>query len=844
MCRGEIPGILEYHMKKFLLPLVLLFFTAAFAEDTVPERDDDAALIIDVEVRERVHEDAVVGRTEIPREVLENMPKGDGTISDLLRVAPGIQYDKNYRSSNTAGEIAPAEVSISGAKPYESLFLIDGMSNSNMLNPGSNDKVRIIDIGGNPQKFFLNSWLVEDITVYDSNIPASFGGFTGGVVDVTTKEPGKKFGGKLSYRTTKTGWTHYYIDEKDKNYFKESEGHLNQPNFRKDFYAAALNIPINDDMGFLVSYNRTDSVIPLRHFNGYKDTERLSETYFLKGLYNIDGTSYIDASVAYAPYVEKYFMSDTMDGEYNINGGGYFAVMNYYNGIKDDGEIKVHADYSFQEDSRTGSTDYHYNWIVSPYKPWGAVAEGYDKDVSSYEGGPGNLKKENGNLSLKFDHNLKPMGLWGTHRVSYGAAYNNIYGRQYRPEEYSQYQDATASPDVRCGGDMQTCIDGDQYFASRNTYPVSDVSVWINEYAGYGEDEWDFLRFKLRLGLRVSNDDYMNNTNFSPRTQFQYDIFNDNRTVLTLGYSRYYGANLLRNKLREAGISDDRYFRQTYNNRIQEWMPTDLNSIIEYNFKELRTPYTDEYSANISQNIYDSVLSAQYVERRSDDEFATSYREIEKDGKAHYRLDNAGSSRYRSVRLGWRKSWENHSLMFNGTWSESYTSYNNYDANYNLEDTGAETILDGEIIKKKDLPKDNFNRPYIFNLTYVGKYFSHLTVSGVFTYTTSHKRLVDLADVSVGYEGTNSATMLPDEKKLNVYKTVRFKDAYMLDASLAWEQPTFSGQKLVLTFEVLNILDKRNKIGEAARVTHKWEAYAFETYQLGRQFWAGVAYEF
>jgi hypothetical protein len=834
-------------MKKFLLPLFLLFFTAVFAEDSAPETDDDATLIIDVEVRERVHEDAVVGKTEIPRDVLENMPKGDGTVSDLIRVAPGVQYDNNYRNSNTAGEISPAEVSISGGKPYENLFLIDGMSNSNMVNPlGVNKSLtNFSEVSGNPQKFFLDSWLVEDITVYDSNIPASFGGFTGGVVDVTTKKPEKEFGGKLSYRTTRSGWTHYYIDEKDKNFFKESKTYTDHPNFRKDFYTISLNIPINDDIGILARYNRKDSVIPLRHFNGHKDTERLSETYFLKGLYNIDGSRYIDASVSYSPYTGSYILQDRLHGDFDINSGGYFAALNYYDGNKDDGEIKLHTDYSFQENSRTGSRDYHYSWIASRFKPWGAATDSRENlKVSSLEGGPGNLKMENGNLSLKFDHNLKPMSLSGVHRVSYGAVYNNIYGRYYRPEDYSYYKDAVLSRDVRCGDDTKTCVDGDQYFSSRYTLPVSDVLVWINEYEGYGEDEWEFLRFNLRLGVRVSNDDYQNNTNFSPRTQFQYDIFNDNRTVLTLGYSRYYSANLLGSKLREGRVSSDRYFRDTYNNRVQNWMLTQENPLIEYNFRELRTPYVDEYSVNIAQNIYGSTLSAKYVERRAEDEFAKDFSEIEKDGKKHYRLNNNGSSSYRSAQLRWTKAWENHRVIFNGTWSESTASNENYDTLFGLEDMDTEVFLNGEIIKLKELPKDNFNKPYVFNLTYVGKYFNHLTVSGVFTYTTAHRRLISLNDEFMGYGDYNAETGMADEINFSSYKVAQFKDMCMLDASFSWEQETFKGQKFVLTVEVLNILDLKNKIGEGSRVSNRFGDYNYDKYQMGRQFWAGVAYEF
>ncbi|MDR2400985.1 MAG: TonB-dependent receptor plug domain-containing protein, partial [Deferribacteraceae bacterium] len=536
-----------------------MFLAFAYAEEETEEigetGDEEILVLDDVEVKERLS-GGNLGKTEIPRELLKNMPKGDGTVSDLLRVAPSVQYDLNYRSSGTAGEIAPAEVSISGGKTYENLFLVDGMSNSNMLDPGSDIPVSSFEnIGGNPQKFFIDSWLIEDITLHDSNISAAYGDFTGGVVEVKTKNPGSKFGGKLSYKTTRSGWSHYYVDPRDREYFNKSEEPALQPNFKKDIYTASLSIPINADTGILASYNRTESIIPLGYFREYRDTERLSETYFLKAVYNINGSSYIDASAAYSPYTGRYFLQDHIDGDFELNGGGYSGIANYHLETEGRGEIKVHADYSFQENSRTKSKDYHMAWIASKFKPWGAGAsEDYTSNTPSYEGGPGNIDKENGAFSLKFDHSLGEFSYLGEHKLSYGAAYNYIFGRHHRTEPSSYYIYSTASLDVNCAGDSFTCVDGDQYFALRRYYPASDVYAQVNEYAVYAEDEWKFSRLKLRAGARVSGDDYMGNINIAPRTQLQWDIFDDNATLLTVGYSRYYGANLLANKLREGMV--------------------------------------------------------------------------------------------------------------------------------------------------------------------------------------------------------------------------------------------------------------------------------------------------
>jgi hypothetical protein len=391
-----------------------------------------------------------------------------------------------------------------------------------------------------------------------------------------------------------------------------------------------------------------------------------------------------------------------------------------------------------------------------------------------------------------------------------------------------------ASINVNCDGDTLTCIDGDQYFSQKRYYPISDVYVYINEFAGYAEDEWEFSRFKLRAGARVSEDDYMNNINIAPRTELQWNIFNDNSTIFTLGYSRYYSANLLANKLREGMASSVRSDRWTYNNKVTPWMPTDNYTQSEYNFRELRTPYTDEYAVAAQQDIYGSILGLKYMERRSKDEFARNREVKEKDGKTHYRLNNNGSSSYRSVQLKWEKAWKNHFVMFNASWSESKTSNDNYETVFGLEELDTDVIYNGRWIKLADLPKDNFNKPYVFNLSYVGKFFNHLTVSGILNYSTPYKTL---------YSETEEEYLEIVGNSITIYKTIEIDDTFTLDCSFSWEQKIYDNHNIILTLEVSNILDTKNKIGEGSH-TYFSDSYNYDKFQMGRQFWAGIAYEF
>lgn len=120
------------------------------------------------------------------------MPTGNGSVPELLKNNPNVQFANTANSSNTPGELAPENVSFHGEKFYNNNFMIDGLSNNNNINHGANkgvldgdpDGYSPIDLpAGGTQSFWINSELIESLEVFDSNISAKYGDFTGGVVD-------------------------------------------------------------------------------------------------------------------------------------------------------------------------------------------------------------------------------------------------------------------------------------------------------------------------------------------------------------------------------------------------------------------------------------------------------------------------------------------------------------------------------------------------------------------------------------------------------------------------------------------------------------------------------------
>ncbi|MCD8492586.1 MAG: TonB-dependent receptor plug domain-containing protein [Geovibrio sp.] len=443
-------------------------------------------MLDDVDVVESYKELNKSGRTEIPREYIDNLPQGNSNITDLLRMAPSVQFSESYRSSLTGGEIAPEEMSISGGKTYQNLFMVDGINNTSILDPAGFTPFGGNSIGGHSQKLFVNSSIVDSMTLYDSNIPASFGGFMGGVVDIKTRMPEKEFGGSISYRTTRSEWAEIFFEgtPEDKYKFENSGVYTKQPKFEKHFYDLSLDVPVTDNTGFLIFYSRSESAIPLKSFDKWKEQWRKSENLFIKGVHNIDGSSYLELTTSYSPYESRYHLPDTMNSELNIKSGGLSGILKY---VQEEGDSRLvlSLDASATETSRTAPNEYK-KWIASGSKPWGYLLEpdtdddGNPDNITSgvsAEGGFGSLEQEENAVNLKLDHTVGRFKLGGDHVISYGAVYSYISGTYNRSENAYSYIEGRLNADVVCNGDTGTCVDGEQYFNQRSITPASYVEA-------------------------------------------------------------------------------------------------------------------------------------------------------------------------------------------------------------------------------------------------------------------------------------------------------------------------------------------------------------------------------
>ena len=760
--------------------------------------------------------------TSINRKIIEKLPLRNNSINEALTILPGVQFSESANISTQGGEILPPGVSISGGKTFENNFTIDGISNNSLLDPAADDPANPYDVPGHPQQLFIDSSLVEQIAVYDSNVPAGFGGFKGGVVDAATINPATSFTGRLFYRTTRDEWTAFHIDADEREEFENSKNPTNQPEFEKHYAGVDLHIPFTPHSRLLAAYRTERSYIPLLHFDEKNEQERRLENVLFKYVLEPTARNSLSLSWVYAPYRSHYFFEDWKNSDYTIKGGGHLFSASYQTSGRA-ADLRLLAAYTRSENSRDAPSSFK-KWKITQSRDWGTIVG----TNGSMEGFFGDIEKKQDSIELKGDVSLKPVDLGPTsHQVNLGIAYVRTEGSFDRSEDSYSFYFAALDEDVACGENTEDCVDGEQYFSKRFRYPKNKAEVSLNQYGVYAENILSFKRLELRPGLRLSFDDYMNNLNLAPRLAAALDVFNNRKTVLIAGINRYYANTLLTYKLREALTPRTKETRLLVNDQPANWEEDpDYSPTTGTRYSALETPYADEYVVGIEQALFGGKSTVKYIQREGRDEFAEQYSdEPEEDGLKYHTLNNNGRSRHKSYRLSWERQWRKHYLNVNAAYEETESSNEYYDDSLDEDNLEEQVWYDGHLMKKTELSRRDFNRPWVVNLTYVGKFPYGFTFTGLAKYRSGYRALEDTGK-------DKEDIVLADDSSPPIYEEVKKGGSVIVSCRIDWEKRLWLEHSMVLSLEANNLLNKKTSVGNT------------DDYEIGRQVWAGLEYHF
>ena len=634
-----------------------------------------------LESRERYQSSA----GEISRSMLESNPNGNGDITSILKILPNVQYDTRQNSSSTPGEINPANISISGGLYYQNNFQIDGFNMNNDLDPaagsyGNYNPVATTALPGQSQGLNIDTALLESISVQDSNVSASYSGFTGGVVEAKTKRATKKFGANISYQISQGNanpknfsLTNYHIyggaNGDGLNSFLAADATGGHPEFIKHSIRASVESKITKKLGIVASFTTTQSFIPLNSGpSSYlaatldekrKTQKRQNYNYFLKASYDITDNLTLEASYAYAPTYSNYFIRNTKNSSFDMLTGGHQAGLKalWKNRV---GFLVAQSNINYMDSSRINSAVNYLGWRASEEKNW---TNNLQSGTVS-EGGYGNVDTKQINLNVKIAQDFETLSLkvW-ENRFSIGIDSGYVNAYYERMEDMLFGGTAWLAP-LSAG---QTCLSGDiscsaskvyyqtgnwannagQYAYRLSYYKAGKISLDSLNFGSWIEDDMRFDLRKIgeanaRVGLRLDFDTYMSKATLSPRFSLNYVLpwskwgrGRDFATQLTFGASRYYGRNLFAYRLMEersslqyslarsdATKSWEDIMANEANKKSNCYTQSDCFSQNknDTNFKKMRVPYSNELMGGIVQHLYALQISAKYIYRGGRDE--------------------------------------------------------------------------------------------------------------------------------------------------------------------------------------------------------------------------------
>ncbi|WP_272661010.1 secretin and TonB N-terminal domain-containing protein [Providencia sp. PROV150] len=787
----------------------------------------------------------------VTSEEISQKNTGDGNITDLMKTNPAVQFANNDSNSMNQGEIKPSRISIHGSSSYQNAYRLDGVSFNNDFDPADSGLGETATrLSSSDQGIYIDSRLIDSMTVYDNNIPVEFGGFTGGTVEVNSRRWQGENSAHAYYRLTRSGWNNLFHDSTqgiDTTKNDTANPARFQNRYDKNDFGGWFELGVSENSGLVFSASRRSSTIPMTvtggeafvlennqiepifSDSGKKNQRRTSDNYFLKYSLDLSDKSSLDLSANYASYDSRLFSSSVSNSGYDSthDGLGFTAVFKHQ---LDLGQFEITANTQDLKDNR--SNDQKYSLTVRAIE--------FDEDwnylgmTERNSGGLGDLESKQKSHGLKtvmrFNSLEDSLGI--THQPTLGAEINYTKGTYVRDHDYLRY--------TYSGNLIKDDYNGS--LTNINRFKKGSYSADYTNYAIFLDDNIQYGNLTLRPGIRLDRDDFVNRTNIAPRLSGNYDVFGNGKTQIIAGANRYYGRSMLTYALYGAQNGG------MQNCNGSEWDPCSL--ILENNnwdnqkdyegIDSLKTPYNDELTVALQQEILSTTWRLQYVHREGYDEVRTrtKYDTRDADKRSIRMYDNGGRSSHDTVTLSVNNSqpWEwaeaSHVMTASLTWQQS-ESNTPKDSGYNSFDPANKVNLnkvwyDGKIIDASKLPSTSFNSPFKFNLELTSVWDDYDL--------TWYNRLQwwGARDQAVRYD--NAYAVDPEYGQVRKYTKQHFSSKYTWDTRLGWK-PEFA-HGFGFSVEVNNILNNKNVADRFV-----FEDRVLKSYDPGRQFWLQVNYD-
>ena len=796
-------------------------------------------------VAEEILED--VGVIQYGKDEIDSTIGGNGDIGSILIRHPNVQFDNARSSSDTPGDISPAKITINGAKFYDNQFIVDGVSINSNISGGvviGAEKDRVD--ADSAQGLAIDTKILCKVTVLDSNVSAAYGRFVGGVVESEICKPKKKFGGDVSIEYATSKW----LEKKFDGYSNEFSSDVKKQNkFTKWTLRSNFESQVNDSLGFIGSFSRKTSEIPLRAYpdgkespNDFaiKNAEHKIENFYLKSFLTPGGGVEGDFSVMYSPSVSQQFKVSTKDSFYESASGGLLLTGGLKNNISS-AQLEQKISYKKQESSRYTDRDEYLRWKYSPLdKNWALPGKnGYTSTTWSWEGNYGDIVQEEKTFAYSTVLRLDEMKFFNTkHNFSLGAEVEYSDYSFERPQDNFDYVSTlnVSSCNLQSGGvDTKYCSLA-PVFGSTTGQAMGSRSGWLAgsfEHSSlykslFIEDAIRWDRLHARFGLRLEDHSSAVKAEIAPRLMLAYDYGEKRDVVLNIGANRYYGQNLKTYEIyqKRQKLSAKAHARKYVNGVLTDWAPV-AEPVFGDNPSALKLPYTNELAFGITKKFEEFLIQAKYVHRNNKDEVAMS----RDNSNGRYVWENTGSSQAKtfSLMLATNKPFlvhgteTNFSAIYdfsrkkstNRDWSETY-----------LNEDGLPSYVQykGQIIPLNELPADNYHRPWTLRL-----------ISST-NFKNIGLRVDGALRIRQAYTSTQSVgTIVTSQGKISKYEDVPLKKSVNFDLKFSKYLKINKYEKIYAELSIENVFNRTNEYGFSD---------GYYLLEKGRQATLRVGYEF
>lgn len=830
-------------MSRTYLLLATTMFTVcaaggAYAQDPVAERlstvtvDDERPAAR----RYRFGDPVDSGTSVIDEAAIAADTPGSGDVNQLLKALPTAQFSLDERSATREDlqDIRPEQISISGGRPYDNLFLIDGIGVNSQLDTSDTTPFDFNEVAGaTPQTIWLDSGLIGAISVRDSNVSARFGGFTGGVVEVETRDPSRGFGMTATYSATSTDLTSFKLSDASSD---RLAGDLPpEPDYDKQRWGLSLDLPISDRLRLLAGYNHSSSeVVYQRSANyggGLFGQSSTSENYLLKANANLPAGVTLDAQVAYSPYESEASNANGINNLIVSNGGGLVGSVRLEGDIGG-GEWSLKAGYA---SSRTDRDSPENNFS----RPSAAPSVNYCSSTNCTEGGFGSIRQRQDSFTLSGDYEAP---LWNGD-MSFGFDFQRVEAQKRRLQTNRAYQTSSVAtgslgPNVVCeSASDPACVTGEYALTRYQEYRAYDARADVADIGLWGEYRLLAGGFDVRAGLRFGYESFLGHSTWSPRISVAHDLpFGMTGTV---GLNRYYGRSFLGYAIREQYPDNYTYQRTARVSGAQRifsenWTLSSTSRGTRYSDADLKTPYSDELTLALSGQLFGGEWRARGILREGRDEFARSSSERlvynpETGGTStftSYTVTNEGETAYQGLSLEYLRDFGRHTLSLSTNLSKTTTNAENYFETSDDDLFDSEQVFyQGQVISLLDILRENqrldFASPFIVNASLSSSWW------GGRLQTTLNGRFRD------GFEqiGDTGTTQLVEGVRYDVWDVLEYDPSvtFNLNASLDIARAGLGSATLDLRVDnVFDTIPNNNSVSVA------------QPYQLGRVMWVGL----